>query len=132
MVNISNDLKSHFLRLYQMAITDEEFSPLELKMLYKFAEDRGISSNDLDKILLSTTDKFAIPNNILTKLEYLYDLAIMIWADGKVTEDEHNTLKKYCRKFGFLDENIDELSNVLLKSVENGVPKSDFLTNTED
>lgn len=127
MTEVSNELKSHFLRLYQMAITDDDFSPLELKMLYQFAEDRNIPSNELDKILLTATDKFVIPDSVEKRIEYLYDLARMIWADGIVTEDEKVTLKKYCRKFEFLDENIDELSKYLLDSVEKGLTKEEII-----
>lgn len=127
MTEVSNELKSHFLRLYQMAITDDNFSPLELKMLYQFAEDRDIPSNELDKILLTATDKFVIPESVEKRIEYLYDLARMIWADGIVTEDEKVTLKKYCRKFEFLDENIDELSKYLLDSVEKGLTKEEII-----
>ncbi len=127
MTELSAELKSHFLRLYQMAITDDNFSPLELKMLYQFAEDRNIPTNELDKILLTTTDKLVIPENVEKRIEYLYDLARMIWADGIVTEDEKVTLKKYCRKFEFIDENIDELSEYLLDSVEKGLTIKDII-----
>jgi uncharacterized tellurite resistance protein B-like protein len=127
MKEISNELKSHFLRLYQMAITDDDFSSLELKMLYKFAEDRNISNNELDKILLTASEKFDIPDQIEKRVEYLYDLACMILADGVITEDEKNTLKKYCKKFEFLDENLDELIQYLLESAEMGISKDDVI-----
>ena len=51
-MNISTELKSHFLRLYQIAFTDDNFDVLELQMLYKFAEERGISKDQLNDILL--------------------------------------------------------------------------------
>lgn len=35
---ISIELKSHFLRLYQIAFSDDNFDILEMQMLYKFAE----------------------------------------------------------------------------------------------
>ena len=124
---ISAELKSHFLRLYQMAITDDNFSPLELKMLYRFAEERGIPNDELDKLLLSPFVDSVIPSTVERRVEYLYDLSCMIWADGVVTEDEKNTLKKYCRKFDFLDENIDQIADYLLKSIEDGVKKEEII-----
>jgi len=126
-IKITAELKSHFLRLYQLAMVDGDFNPLEWKMLYKFAQDRNIEKSSLDKILLDPVGEIEIPQKIETRIEYLYDFAKLIWADGKVTEDERNTLKKFCRKFEFLDENIDKLSEYLLKSVKEGKSKEEIL-----
>jgi uncharacterized tellurite resistance protein B-like protein len=126
-IEITNELKSHFLRLYQIAITDDNFSPLELKMLYKFAEDRNVPKEELDKILLTAPNQLIIPDSIEKRIEYLYDLSCMIWADGVVDIEERNALKKYCKKFEFLDENIEELSQYLLDSVENGKSKQEVI-----
>jgi hypothetical protein len=79
-----------------------------MQMLYKFAEERGVTREQLDDILLNPTQDSSIPKKIEERVEYLYDLAVMIWADKEVTEDEYNTLKKYCRKFEFLEENITQ------------------------
>jgi uncharacterized tellurite resistance protein B-like protein len=126
-LEISTELKAQFLRLYQMAMTDGDFSPLEWKLLYQFGEERNITKNELDKILLSTTGNLEIPESIEKKIEYLYDFARMIWADNHVSEDEEVTLKKFCKKFGFLDENIDELSLYLIESVKNGKTKFEII-----
>lgn len=125
---ITIELKSHFIRLYQMALSDGDFDVLELQMLYQFAEERGIPKEELDKLFLSPTDHDAqIPKDLTTRIEYLYDLTCMIWADGKVTEDELNTLKKYCKKFEFLDENIDEIADYFINSVRKGVKKDEII-----
>ena len=120
---ISTELKSHFLRLYQIAFSDDNFDVLEIQMLYKFAEERGLTKDQLDALLLQPSHETHIPETLEQKIEYLYDLAIMIWADDKVTEDEENTLKKYCLKFGFYEENIEELSQFLLEHAKNKLPK---------
>lgn len=122
-ISITTELKSHFLRLYQIALSDEDFSPLEMQLLYKFAEERDISKVQLDNILTASIGEITIPEGIEKRIEYLYDLALMIWADKIVTNDEEVTLKKYIKKFGFLDENVDELCNYLLKSAMQEKPK---------
>ncbi len=126
-IKITAELQAQFLRLYQMAMTDDDFSPLEWKMLYEFAEERNISSDELDKVLLSTTGHLVVPESIDQKLEYLFVFASMIWADGFVSDDERVTLKKFCRKFGFLEENIDELSDYFIASVKEGKTKFDII-----
>lgn len=120
-------LKSHFLRLYQIALADENFDHLEMQLLYKFAEERGISKSDLDTILTGAIGEVTIPESLEERIEYLYDFALMIWADEKITEDERNALKKYCKKFEFLDENIGELTNYLLENAKQGTSKSKLI-----
>lgn len=124
---ISTELKSHFLRLYQIAFSDDNFDVLEMQMLYKFAEERGVTKEQLNEILLNPSHNSSIPETLELRVEYLYDLAIMIWADGKVTEDEYTTLKKYCKKFEFLDENITDLADYLLDCAKEGISKEKII-----
>ena len=126
---ISTELKSHFLRLYQIAFTDDNFDVLELQMLYNFAHDRGLSTEQLNGILLNPSVTTSIPESLEVRVEYLYDLARMIWADGVVTVDELSTLKKYCKRFEFLNENIDELANYLLGCAKKGTSKDEIIKN---
>lgn len=114
MQHISSQIRSHFLRLYQIAVTDGDFSPLEWKKLYHFAEERNISRDDLEKILLTTTGEISIPDTINERIEYLYDLTLMSLADGKIDEEESITLKKFARKFEFDEANIDEMIDFLV------------------
>ena len=43
MITISNKLKGHFLRLYQIAFSDDNLDATKLKLLYEFANERGFS-----------------------------------------------------------------------------------------
>jgi hypothetical protein len=113
-ITINTELQSHFLRLYQIAGADESFDVLEMKQLYKFAEQRGIGTEYLTNILVNPVHRLEVPTTVEKKIEYLYDLAIMIWADKKVTQDECNLLKKYCGVFGFLPENTAEICDYLI------------------
>lgn len=111
---INVELQSHFLRLYQIACSDENFDVLEMKQLYKFAEQRGVGTDHLNAILINPVQRMEVPKSIEKRIEYLYDLAVMIWVDSKVTEDEYNLLKKYCITFEFLSENIVQICDYLI------------------
>ncbi|MDC6364000.1 MULTISPECIES: hypothetical protein [Flavobacteriaceae] len=126
-ITITAELKSHFLRLYQIALSDENFSPVEMQLLYRFAQERDISKWELDKILTEPVGEVTIPESLEKRIAYLYYLAQMIWADKKITSDEEITLKKYIQKFGFLDENVDELCSYLLESAQNEKTKHTIL-----
>ncbi|MFN4364539.1 hypothetical protein [Chryseobacterium hispalense] len=130
---LTENLKAHFLRLYQMAICDDDFSPLELKMLYKTAEERGISSKKLDEILLNPINsKSLIPEIIEEKVEYLFDLTVMIWADGVVTENELSALNKYVALFGFVEENVKDIADYFIEAVKQGKTKQDILNDLKN
>jgi len=118
MIEISAHLKGQFLRLYQMAASDGDFSSTELEMLYEYALNRGVSKDDLIKILASPIGRIEVPKELDIKVTYLFDLAKMVWADGRVDEDELTTLRKYASRFEFLPENIDNLIKYLLDSVK--------------
>ena len=126
---ITLELKSHFLRLYQMALSDDQFDVLELQMLYHFADERGIPKEELDKLFLNPVNtEFIVPETLNTKIEYLYDFTRIIWADGKVTDDELNMLRKYCRKFSSMDENINDLSDYLIDCVQKNISKEEIIS----
>lgn len=126
---ITLELKSHFLRLYQMALSDDQFNVLELQMLYHFADERGIPKEELDKLFLNPVNtEFIIPETLNTKVEYLYDLTRIIWADEKITDDELNMLRKYCRKFDFVEENINDLSEYLIDCVQKNIGKEEIIS----
>ena len=130
---VSEKLKAHFLRLYQMAICDEQFSTLELKMLYKFAEERGVTSRDLDEVLLNPIDsKNMLPDALQEKIDYLYDLTVMIWADEHIDDNERSALEKYIRLFGFVEENITEIADYFLVSVKNGKAKNEIINELQN
>ena len=111
-----------------MALTDDNFNSLELQTLYHFADERGVPKEELEKLFVNPVSyESDLPEDLNTRIEYLYDLTRIIWADGKVTPDEMNTLKKYCKKFEFLDENIDDLANYLIDCVQKGVQKQEII-----
>ena|SRR6218665_328768 len=129
----TENLKAHFLRLYQMALCDDNFSPLELKALYKSAEERGISSKKLDEILLNPINsKIVIPEIIEEKIDYLYDLTVMIWADGVVSPNERTSLEKYVLMFGFMEENVLQIVDYFIDSVKEGKSKTDIINDLKN
>lgn len=124
---ISTELQSHFLRLYQVACSDNNFDMLEMKLLYKFAEDRGVGTEYLDSILINPVQQMELPESVEKRVEYLYDLAVMIWVDKEVTEDEYNLLKKYCGAFEFLQENVVEICDYLIDCAKQELPLHEVL-----
>ncbi|RWU04881.1 hypothetical protein [Pedobacter chitinilyticus] len=132
-IQISENLKAHFLRLYQLAICDDNFSSLELKMLYKFAEERGVTAKNLDEILLKPIDsKNIIPQALEEKIDYLYDLTVMIWADQQIDDNERSALEKYIKLFGFVEENATAIADYFLEAIQNGKSKHEIINELQN
>lgn len=107
--------ESHFLNLYSIALSDTEVDTTELIKLYEFGEKRGFDKQAIDELLLNADHvSFTIPDELLKKIELLYEFAQLIWADGRVDEYERTALMKFCFKFGFEKENVEELADFLL------------------
>lgn len=114
--------ESHFLNLYSIALSDTQVDSTELLKLYEFGEKRGFNKQKIDNLLLHADHvTFTIPDNLLDKIELLYEFALLIWADGRVDEFEKTALMKFCFKFGFEKDNVEEMADFLLKEANNEV-----------
>lgn len=126
---ITETQKSHFLNLYHMALCDIQIEPIELEKLYLIGIDKGISSFEVDNIVLHPDKvKFIAPQSIEQKIEYLYDLAQIAWSDRIIDINERNTLELFCSKFGFEKEHISTITQFILDEVEKGTKLSDVLS----
>lgn len=123
------ELKNHFLHLYQLALSDANVDIKELEVLYRLGEDRGLTRSEIDAVLLQPQqDEIQPPQTILEKIDCLYDLSLIAWADGKIEPAERDLISSYCARFGFRDENILQICDFLLDAASQNIPKQQILT----
>lgn len=128
-MSLTPELKAHFLNLYHMALADSHVDIKELEMLYRIGEARGVSRSDIDTLLLQPgQSEFTPPETVLEKIDCLYDLSLIAWADGVLDEEEKETLARYCMRFGFKDENIAQICEFLLEEAAKNTPKHQILS----
>ncbi|MDE6301044.1 MAG: hypothetical protein K2M19_04960 [Muribaculaceae bacterium] len=121
-------LKSHFLSLYCMIVADGDVAISELDELYRIArENYGLTQEEINEAVLTGGSAFYIPDSDEEKIRYLYDLALIAAADG-IQDSEITLLKNYAVKFGFLDQNISDLVDLLLKFAKKKTPIQDILS----
>ncbi len=114
---------NHFLALYGIALADFELHPNELCTLYAIGERRGVDREQIDAILLTPHEASpTIPEDPLDRVECLYDVALMIQADGVVEPRERRALKRMCAVFGFAEENVIGITDFLLDQAAANVP----------
>jgi uncharacterized tellurite resistance protein B-like protein len=123
------ELKAHFLSLYSMALADASFDEKEIAVLYKLGEERGFPKETIDSMLLTppTPEELNAPNTLAEKIEYLYDYARIIVADGIVHSEEVATLEKFCSKFQFQDQNVPVIAQLLIEAATNNIPENDLI-----
>src|SRR5690606_14196703 len=116
------------LHLYQMALSDDEMDVKELEALYRIGEDRGISRDDMDTLLLQSGPVDILPpQSVLEKIDCLYDLSLIAWSDGCIDSGEREALEKFCTRFGFEDENVGSICDYLLEEASKNTPKEEVL-----
>ncbi|GAA0538909.1 tellurite resistance TerB family protein [Chitinophaga japonensis] len=126
---LTPELKHHFLNLYHIALSDSRVDMRELEMLYRIGESRGISRSDIDTLLLQPgQENFTPPETVLEKVDCLYDLCLIAWADGSVSPEEKEALELFCARLGFRDENIYQICTYLLDEASRNTPKENILS----
>ncbi|MCK7559793.1 TerB family tellurite resistance protein [Chitinophaga sedimenti] len=113
---LTPELKNHFLHFYQMALSDSEIDVKELEALYLIGQDRGISREEIDNLLLQSGSVDILPpQSVLEKIDCLYDLSLIAWSDGQLDPEERETLERFCARFGFEDQNVGPICDYLLE-----------------
>ena len=91
---INDALKWHFFNLYCMALSDNEFDFTERQALYQIGIKHGIAPEQINEFVLTANLKPVVPEAMNGKVECLYELTQMAWADGQITPEENQTIKK--------------------------------------
>ncbi len=92
----------HFASIVNLAAVDGEINSEEEILLKRFARKLDVSQEEYQRIL---EDPKAFPisasNSVERRLERIYDLFKIIFADHHIEEDEINLLQKYAIGLGF-------------------------------
>src|SRR5687768_15472084 len=111
--------KNHIKNLLALAKADGHMHPKEELLLYKIAKRYGLKERQV-KELIDTNEKFDInvPDNHNDKMNLLYDLILMVYADEVVSAHEINFCEAVVKNFGMKKE----LVAWLVKEFDKGTP----------
>jgi len=102
MNKLTDELKSHFLNMYLIAMSDSDFDENEMKTIIEIGINKGVSQVEFENFIINPAKiSIKIPEKTTQKIEYLFDFAKIILADGKIDKNELITLNDFCIKFGF-------------------------------
>jgi uncharacterized membrane protein YebE (DUF533 family) len=111
--------KNHIKNLLALAKADGNMHPKEEALLYKIAKHYGLKDRQVRE-LSETEEKFEVnvPDNHNDKMNLLYDLILMVYADEVVDQQEIEFCEDAVTRFGMKKE----LVGWLLQEFERGTP----------
>lgn len=128
--NLSGDQNrniEHFASIVRLALADNVITEDEGKLLKRLAKRFHILEEKYNEIIENPTN-FPIhtPQNYNERIEYLYDLAKMIYADGDVSKEEIGVLRRICVGIGFSLDTIEKVANKAIDLVLNDADVESF------
>ncbi len=119
---------AHFAAMASLAAVDGEVNPREKAVLDRFANKLNITDEEYKEVM-KKSNKYPIEpqNDVEKRLERLYDLFRMIFADYDVDDEEMVLLKKYAIGIGFPVEKVDRLIEASVAIFSGRIPFDDYV-----
>lgn len=114
--------RGHFASIVRVALADGAITTEEQKFLDQLAERLEISEEDYVKILESP-EKYPVnpPYLQINRIERLYDLARIVYADHILGQRQKDILKKFAVALGFtgnIADLVDKALSLLVLNVD--------------
>lgn len=94
--------KSHLRNLIELAKSDGHLHPDEEKLIYKVGEKYGLKDRQVASLLRSQVKgERHIPESHEDKMDQLYDIILMVYADGVVEPSEIEFCEEIVEQFGY-------------------------------
>lgn len=120
--------RDHFAAIVRVAMEDGVITKNERKFLDRLADKLNISSDDYEKIFKDyKTHPINAPVSYDERLERLYDLSRMVWADKIRRKDEVKLLRKFCVALGFHAVNAKYITKKALELAKQEVDLDQFI-----
>jgi uncharacterized tellurite resistance protein B-like protein len=111
--------KNYMRNLIQLASADGHLDETEIQVLYEIAAKRNLKDWQLKELLADKTPfEVFIPDSFLNKMNLLFDLMRLIYADGVVDEKEIAYIRFILSAFNLSPSVISELFVLF----QNGIP----------
>jgi len=120
---------AHFATIVKLALVDNIITEGEKKLLDQLARRLEINETEY-KSVLKNPEKYPIEphNSYDERIECLYDLTKMIFADDNVNGNEVSVLQRIAIGLGFPQDNAEKVSDEAIHLVMNDNDLEDFTT----
>ena len=119
--------QDHFAAIVRVAMSDGIITDEEKAFLDRLARNLSISDNDYKEILKDyASHPINPPTSYDMRLERLFDLARMVYADNMKGDNQVALLEKLCVGLGFRTENVKYVVDKALNLVAQGADGDTF------
>ncbi|AXT51661.1 TerB family tellurite resistance protein [Aquimarina sp. BL5] len=119
--------QDHFAAIVRVAMSDGIITDEERAFLDRLARNLNISENDYKEILKDYASRpINPPTSYDARLERLFDLARMVYADNIKGDDQVLLLEKLCIGLGFRPDNAKYVVDKALSLVDKEVDVDTF------
>ncbi len=124
---------NHLNDLLNMALADSNIDINELTLIYEMGLEKGITKAEIDE-LQSNIKATSVepPKELKDKVKLLFDLCLIIWADGKVVKEEKDLLLKFIVQCKFKKEDAEEIADYLLERTKAKASLEEILDEIKD
>ncbi|MEK9604023.1 MAG: TerB family tellurite resistance protein [Flavobacteriaceae bacterium] len=123
-----NRNKAHFAAIVNLALADDHISDEEKAFIDRLAIYLEIETDEVAEIMKAPEKyKGAPPVDKNSRLERLYDLSRMVFADNIADENEKKLLNKLVIGLGFEADNSQKVVEKALEMVAKGIDVDDFI-----
>ena len=120
--------QDHFAAIVRVAMSDGIITEDEQAFLDRLARKLNISEGDYKEILKDyQSHPVNPPSSYDRRLERLYDLARMVYADHELGDRQKTMLERLCVGLGFTTANVNYVVDKALKLVHAGVDEDNFI-----
>jgi uncharacterized tellurite resistance protein B-like protein len=111
--------KAHIQNLLALANVDGHMHEKEVELLFKIGKRYGLKTRQVQELIDSDEQfELVVPDNHNDRMNLLYDLILMVYADEVVDDDEIKFCEEAVNQFGMKKS----LVKFLLKEFERGTP----------
>ncbi len=120
--------QDHFAAIVKVAMSDGVITEDEKAFLDRLGRKLNISESDYEEILKNyASHPVNPPSSYDRRLERLYDLARMVYADYELGEKQIPLLERLSVGLGFSPANVNYVVDKALKLVNAGVDEDNFI-----
>ena len=121
--------RDHFAAIVRIALADGKITKEEQAFINRTAVNLEIDEDEVSSIIENIDDYPLKPPTLQrTRLERLYDLSRMVYADNIADEAEKKLMHRLVISLGFDEDQVDKIIEKSFQEILKGTDEDDFIS----